>query len=87
MCWHFSLLTTQISVYPNPNIGQFTLVIESNAKQSQIEIYNVLGEKVYSEKILNLKSLIINLDVPDGVYFLQLKSENGTETKKLIIQK
>ena len=47
-----------ITVYPNPSNGKFNLVIaiknEKKGKQSQIEIYNELGECIYKSLILNL---------------------------------
>ncbi|MBI4932048.1 MAG: T9SS type A sorting domain-containing protein [Bacteroidetes bacterium] len=78
-----------ITVYPNPTNGKINVTSSQfeNLKMQGIEIYNVMGENVYSEKILNPKSLILNLDMPSGVYFLHLKTERGTATQKLIINK
>ena len=36
-----------ITVYPNPSSGKFT--ISSNNIISSIEIYNLLGEQIYSD--------------------------------------
>ena len=80
-----------ISIFPNPSKGIFTLVVTGEAKQSQIEIYNVLGEKV--EQIVipggGGNQEIDLSDHPDGIYFLQIKTEQGEEVgnKKLIISK
>ena len=70
----------EINIYPNPNCGQF--VIASETKQSQIEIYNALGEKVFF-KSLNNKQETINLNEA-GIYFLKVKTENGIINKKII---
>ena len=70
------------SVYPNP-FSSF-IVIESEARQSQIEVYNVFGEPVYKSQIQKQK-IEIDLDkIPSGIYFLQVKSENGITTRKII---
>ena len=58
----------------------------SKFENVQIKIYNVYGEIVYSSVIIS-KSSTINLDAPNGVYFLQLKTNEGTAVKKIIIQK
>ncbi|TAL58368.1 MAG: T9SS type A sorting domain-containing protein, partial [Bacteroidetes bacterium] len=79
-------LQNQFVIYPNPNNGEFQ-VSDIKYQVSSIEIYNVFGEKVYSEKILNPKSLILNLDLPGGIYFLQMKTWEGNINKKIIIQK
>ena len=80
-----------ISIFPNPSKGIFTLVFAGEAKQSQIEIYNLLGEKVAQNVFANgAGNLEIDLsDRPDGIYFLQIKTAQGevVGNKKIIISK
>jgi hypothetical protein len=88
-----------VNSYPNPSNGKFNIQIESpNPKGSdvQINIYNVMGERVYEAptlKAVNNNTLqgggqIIDIsNQPNGIYFLQLKSETGTGVKKIMIQK
>jgi hypothetical protein len=79
-----------ISVYPNPSNGKFTVEMDGKLKQAEfdISIYNVLGEKVYST-IVNPSTGAsnINLDVPGGIYFVQMSNNNQTVNQKIIIQK
>ncbi|MBI3502975.1 MAG: T9SS type A sorting domain-containing protein [Bacteroidetes bacterium] len=75
-----------ISIYPNPTNGIFS--IQSSEKISSIEIYSVLGEKIYSSTHQLNNSITLDLSAkPNGIYFLQLRTEQGTATKKIIIQK
>lgn len=74
----------QISIYPNPSQGIFYI----NEAINGIASYNVFssdGRLVYSiqtdKNTLNLEHL------PNGVYFLELKSKNFSKYSKLIIQK
>ena len=77
----------QFSIYPNPSNGKFNLVFASGAKQSQIEIYNVLGECIYKSLILNPQSLIDISAQPSGMYFYQIKNEQQLiGTGKIVIQ-
>jgi len=82
-------LNNLISVSPNPGNGAFTIQM-NNAQLSnnnyQISMYNMMGENVYSS-ISSSKSSTINLDVPNGIYFLQLKTNEGTAVKKIIVSK
>ena len=40
---------TSISLFPNPNTGVFTLEVNSEKlKVNSVEVYNVMGQKVYS---------------------------------------
>ena len=70
-----------LDVYPNPFTTDITLVTEINIKQ--IEIFNQLGVKVFSEK-QHTKTIKLNhLDA--GLYFLVIKdNHNQSISKKLI---
>jgi len=70
--------SAQIIVYPNPNNGQFT--IESSiGGASSVEIYNLLGEKVYTRNLSTTKGTnTINVNnQPNGVYLYRIISDNG----------
>jgi len=79
-----------VKVYPNPSNGQFTIQTSITSGQSSIEIYNILGEKVYSQFSTFNSPLSINLSAqPSGVYLYRIVSETGEliGQGKLIIQK
>ena len=79
---------TGIIIYPNPSSGEFS--IEGlGLGIYDVEIYNMVGEKVYSAPNINpLTSNEIYFNYqPNGIYFLQIKSEGKTISKKIIIQK
>jgi len=84
--WNDQLL---LSVTPNPSNGTFAIQM-NNAQLStnnyHLVIYNVLGEKMYQSMISSPRSQI-SLDVPDGIYFLQISSSGGTAVKKIVISK
>jgi hypothetical protein len=86
----------QVKVYPNPTTGIFTF--QANKLQlitnSRIEVFNVLGEMVYSQ--LSLKDfqdnsqLTIDLSSnPNGVYFYRVVKESGemVGSGKVIIER
>lgn len=84
-----------ITVYPNPGNGNFTFVIASPAEggtwqSPSIEIYNVLGEKVYSNyQITKSSNFQINLsNQPAGVYIYRIFSATGAPISegKLVIE-
>lgn len=78
-------LANKISVFPNPSNGVFK-VQNAGFNADIAEIYNTMGEKVYT-KTLNSDSETLNLShLPNGIYFLQLTLEE-TVTKKIMINK
>jgi hypothetical protein len=83
---------TDVSVYPNPSKGIFQVsgllpqISGSLSVAPALEIFNVLGEKVYSA-IVNANQETVSLDVPVGIYFLYIKTTQGTAVQKLVIHK
>lgn len=82
-----------LSVYPNPtnknitiNFDQLTLTADS--KKIDIDIFDIMGKKVYSSNEYfdnSQKRLIINIDsLNEGVYFLKVNVENKTYQEKFI---
>lgn len=81
-----------IAVYPNPATDKIQ-VISKQYSVSSIEIYNLLGEKIYSSPVTDNLSLItdyrspITIDVssfPSGVYVVKVKTEKGVWVKKFV---
>ncbi len=80
----------QLTVYPNPSSGQFTIKSLVVSSKSLVEIYNVMGEKIYQS--VNKSPLgdlgVINLSSqPTGMYFVYLKSDEGVEVGKVLVTK
>jgi uncharacterized delta-60 repeat protein len=78
----------KINFYPNPSNGIFTINLENvNDKYETIEVYNLLGEKVFSETIENRANLTIDLSqFSSGYYIAKVKNEEKTVQLKLIKQ-
>lgn len=77
----------QISAYPNPASGIIHLTDPaSGMANAEIEIYNLIGEKIYNTKI-NAENKTIDLsDKGSGIYFIRIIQNNKTITsEKLII--
>ena len=81
---------TNISVYPNPSNGVFSLHFDANVKDNyQVEITNTLGEVVYKELLNNfngeyLKKLNI-AEFGKGVYMLTVSNSGNEMVRKVMI--
>ncbi len=78
-------------VYPNPGKGVFHLNATGlNSDAKSIEVYNLLGEAVYSNTFSAGSSINADIDLSglnSGIYFLKLTTGNDTGIQKLMISK
>ena len=72
-----SSASTNISVYPNPNNGDFTIETE---QETNISITNTLGEIILTQKLQQGKNEINVSNQPSGIYFIK----NNNRTFKII---
>jgi endo-1,4-beta-xylanase len=74
-----------IKVYPNPAVnGIFTISGIESIKQ--IELVNLVGEKVITFNNLNQASLNIQVNVPKGMFVLKLFDGKQSVCKKILIE-
>jgi hypothetical protein len=80
-----------ITVVPNPSNGVITIDIAlSSEKRSEILIYNSLGQivKVVDNAVIENAKYTVDLqNEASGIYFVTVKSENNTITKKFVLNK
>ncbi|NQX96496.1 MAG: T9SS type A sorting domain-containing protein [Flavobacteriales bacterium] len=73
----------KIKIYPNPTTNQLTIVSEK-LFFNKVDIINITGKTVQSKK-LNTSSINVS-DLPQGIYFIKLFSEEKVFIKKFIKQ-
>ena len=69
-------------IYPNPVSDKLT--IETQEAVEKVEIYNVMGALVYSQKSCGEKVEITTADLPTGTYVVRLTTKNATETRRFV---
>ncbi len=83
-----------LSLFPNPNTGEFTLsgqLAGNSNNEVNMEVSNMLGQVVYKGKTTPangaLKAQILLDGVPSGSYLLRVNTETGSETFHFVIGK
>jgi len=80
----------QLSVYPNPSKGVFTLeMFNVNSEKYTITVSNVLGKTIHNstDEINSTFKKEIDLSAfSKGVYMIRVENSNSSITKKLIIE-
>ena len=69
-------------LYPNPVSDKLT--VETTEAVTNVEIYNLMGALVYSQKDNTKKIEIPTGNLPSGTYFIRLTTRNVTETRRFV---
>ena len=84
-----AFLKTQFSLYPNPTKGSFTIEFKELSNSFGVEVFDVTGKTIYEnnyDQTATLLQVVTLENVSNGVYFVNVKTDKGLVTKKLIIQ-
>ncbi|MCF6184059.1 MAG: T9SS type A sorting domain-containing protein [Bacteroidales bacterium] len=77
---------TDFILYPNPAKNKYFSVISNNRKIiKDIQISNITGKIIFSEKTDSSKISINLSGFPSGIYFVRIKTENSHKILKLIL--
>jgi len=81
-----------VTIYPNPNDGEFTLVISTPRQDNfSIKVFNNLGIQIFEMKNVDVTGTtrqVIDLrPVPNGMYSVVIANEMGSVVKKVVVNK
>lgn len=75
--------------YPNPAVNEFSFKLKSNTAAVNVELINMLGQKVYnnSVKANNGTYTVADLNVAPGLYIARVNDNGNVLTHKVYIAK
>jgi len=78
------------SIYPNPTKGLITVNINGISSKLELQITNIQGEVIHTEKLANNKhSYSKDIDLSTyakGVYFVKIINNNFVKVEKIVLQ-
>ena len=75
-----------IKLYPNPNKGTFTILLNKPISEIDITIFDTFGKLIYQTKT-DGKDLELSIpNLASGLYIVKLNSKEQTETLKFLKQ-
>jgi hypothetical protein len=78
---------SQLNIAPNPADGSFTIDLGETQYTSKITVTNMLGEVVYMSTVAPTKFVQISTSgFASGVYLVQVQSETGLRTQRVVVQ-
>jgi hypothetical protein len=76
-----------ISVFPNPTNGKITIQFAEDLPEvCSLDIYNVLGEKIYSTTTKHSTEVDLS-NSANGVYLLRISGSNVASVKKIVLNR
>ena len=84
----FKVEEDDILIYPNPATNSFTIMLPENEDFELLSLTNHLGQLIFSESLKDGQKHIEvqrKSDWTRGVYYLSVKGEENSVTKKVIL--
>ena len=79
---NYTFEVSQFKLFPNPATNQFTIQIPQGSKLLKVNMYTLLGQLITSTQ----KPLIQTKSFPKGIYLIEIETDKGKASKKLVIQ-
>ena len=81
-------LNESLSVFPNPNKGEFTINFDREVESTQIRITDISGRLIYEGSFSKKNQIDLSPDISEsGVYLLFIQEGDQQTVKRLVIQR
>jgi hypothetical protein len=78
-----------VMIYPNPSsTGIYTIDLGTASSKSIITVYDIVGKTISSKEVDSSSKQMLDIsNQQNGCYFVSIKNDSGTTTKKVILNK
>ena len=76
-------IADELKFYPNPTRGRLFIEVR-NINNAKLNIYNLLGKMQFSQTLTRMTNTIDIEKLPTGIYLMNIISDEGTTSKKII---
>jgi len=82
----FEIQNTEFTISPNPSKSKLNIAIPHANEDMKLEVFDVLGKRVYKGLITQLESSVNVSNWKSGVYLVRISNDKITQTKRFIKQ-
>lgn len=79
-----NILMSQINIYPNPVTSNLIIELSKNSKECVSILMDTNGKEVRRQKTSGTRMQLNMSDLPNGIYFIQIISNDLLMTKKIV---
>ena len=80
-------MQNSIKIFPNPSSGVISVLLPVNNIPATLKTYNLFGKIVYEITLFDEETTIYYNEIPTGIYFIKVQTDNYNIVKKLLINK
>ena len=81
------LLNPEINIYPNPSTGKFYVEVGESFKiNTKIEVFNLIGMKVFETLVRDSKTELDLSTMKQGIYYVRVDDGKNSFTQKVVKQ-
>jgi hypothetical protein len=82
-------IRSELTVYPNPSTGNFTIRIKNAINYfDEVRIHTLIGEEVYRTKRVSPTSVTVDSRLPPGMYIVAFYEKNvAVQSRKVIMRR
>lgn len=77
-------LQSTVSLFPNPNDGNFMIDLGETYQDIQVEIYNLDGKMISNQTFNNQQQINATIDAIAGLYQIRIRTEIGVVNKMIL---
>jgi hypothetical protein len=75
-----------LEIFPNPSNGVFSVQVNGNREEQHLEVFNVLGSRVFSTETSKQHRYTVDLsNYPKGVYYVKVVKGGRSLTRKIVV--
>ena len=77
----------KLAIFPNPSSGQFTVSLPATQNAYPVDVFDMMGNKVYQAVLSNTQNTINLNTQPAGMYFVYTTTNTGVIAGKVMVVK
>ncbi len=80
--------SNNLHVYPVPTTGKLEVSLSDKSAKSIVRVFDMIGNLMQEEIVQNAAKTTLDLSsLSNGIYFVKVENEKGTNTQKIILSK
>lgn len=81
-----SVFVNKFKIFPNPTKGNVFISLPKSNELLTVNLYNTIGQIVWTNNISNVSSFEVNMKGPAGLYIIEIVSNKGDKARYKLIK-